>query len=175
MLFGYFLESKSQYKSIWTSLECGEQIVSYDMIWALFRAGEPIIIKDQLEEERVFKFTRIEEKTRDLGRHRDVCVALEVHFWWILWTPGQKQFRQKSNSIEVERFTGRRRVSSLPVYPLRYVDEDTRKYLVSKLEDRGRRWAELISTPPSCFEYSGPAIPDEEVIGDSVQVSAVPS
>jgi hypothetical protein len=174
---GYFLEeSQSQYRSIWTSLDLGKQTVSYDMIWALFRAGEPIMIRDKLEEERLFKFSRIEENLRDVGRQHDLCVALEVHFWWIVWTPGQKQFRQKSNSIKIERFAGHRRVSSLPVYPLRYVAEDSRSCLVAKLEARGRRWAELMLSPPSCFEYSGPAIPDEENTGDakhsSMQVSA---
>ena len=161
-----FLESHAGYGIIWKSLDRGNRtVVGFDDIWALFRAGELMVVQDRLEEKRLFKFTRLQDSIKEVGFQKELCVAVEVHFWYIVWSPGKKRFRQKSLYFEIKRFAGHRKVTSLPVYPLRYEDEDTRQSLLMKLQTRGKKWADLISDPPSCFEYSGHAIPESESRG----------
>ncbi|KIW97685.1 uncharacterized protein Z519_01269 [Cladophialophora bantiana CBS 173.52] len=158
-----FLESHARYGIIWKSLDRDNQrVVSFENLWAVFRVGEPVAVQDRLEEKRLFKFTRLEDSIGDMGHQKDFCVAVEVHFWYIVWSPGKKRFCQKSQYSKIPRFAGHRKVTSLPIYPLRYEDQATREPLLMKLQARGRKWADLISKPPTCFEYSGHAISEDE-------------
>lgn len=160
----YFLASHAGYGDVWKSLDEGSQItVSFDNLWALFRAGDHITtIQDKLEEKRLFRFTRIEDEFKEVGLQQEFRIAVRVHFWYIVWSPGEKRFRQRSQSASILRFAGHRMVTSLPIYPLRYENEDARKSLLLGAQTRGQTWSELVSNPPSCFEHLGHAMSDEE-------------
>ena len=158
-----FLENHEGYGIVWKSLDLGNQtVVSFDNLWALFRTGGLIVTQDRLEEKRLFKCTRIEEDVQGMGFQQHFCVAMNVHFWYIVWNPGEKRFRQKSQYVKIKRFAGHRKVTSLPVYPLWYENEDARNSLLVELQSRGEKWSDLISSPPSCFEHFGQAIAEEE-------------
>jgi hypothetical protein len=161
----YFLyESQPQYKKARDALGNGRTaLVSFETLWALFKAGEFIITTDKFEEKRLFKFTHLEEKHLEeksdrVSGGRDLCVKLSVCGWCISWDREHKCFSQKSCIFYIERFLGHRNVRSLPVYPLRCEEEETRKSLVADLEKRGRNWTQLASNTPCCFEYDGTAI-----------------
>lgn len=153
----YFLyECQPQYKSLRDALTTGHQaLVSFETIWALFKTGDEIVIIDKFEEKRLFKFTHIEEDIGNIGLQRHLCIALSICGWCIVWDREQKSFAQRSCAFKIERFSGHREVKSLPVYPLRCEDENTRKATVLQLQKRGRDWVNLISNTPSCFEYYG--------------------
>lgn len=158
-----FLGSYAGHGIIWKSLEQGKQTaVSFDNIWALFRFGELMVVQDRLDERRLFKFARLHQNIKDVGFQKDVCMDVEVHFWYIVWSPGKRRFRQECKYFEVRRFAGYQKVISLPIYPLRYEEDDARDSLLKRLQNRGKKWADLISNPPSCFEHSGYAIPENE-------------
>jgi len=132
--------------------------VNFEMIWALFKPSDLIVVTDKFEENRLFKFTHLEEGVDLLDRRRDVCVKLAICGWCIAWDNEQKAFSQESYMFYIDRFLGYRKVRTLPVYPLRYEEEKRRDSMKVELEKRGRDWAHLVSEAPCCFEYNGTAI-----------------
>ena len=159
-----FLECHVGYGTVWKSLNSGNHTaVSFESLWALFRAGDLLVIQDRLGEKRFFKFTRIEEGLTETRVRQDFCTAMLVHFWYISWSPGTMRFSQETQCIKIARFAGDREVTSLPIYPLRFESEGARKSLLADLQSRGKKWSDLVSSPPSCFEYFGRAIPGEEI------------
>jgi hypothetical protein len=164
----YFLyECQPRNKSLQDSLNLGHQaLVNFETLWALFKAGDKIMIIDKFEEKRLFKFTHIEEKISEVGLNRQLCTGLEIWGWCIVWDIEQKSFTQRSYSFLIETFAGHRKVKSLPVYPLRYEDDETKEATISQLQKRGRSYANLISSTPSCFEYYGRALEVGHRFGD---------
>lgn len=158
-----FLESHGGYGTVWKSLHWGNQTAtSFDSLWAIFRAGDLLVSQDRLEEKRLFRFTRLEEEIKEMEHRHDFCVAMKVHFWYIAWNPGKNRFHQKSQYVKIKRFAGHREVTSFPIYPLRYDDEDARNSLLIGLQNRGKKWSDFVSNSPSCFEYSGHALQEED-------------
>lgn len=155
----FLYECQPQYKSARDASNSGlPALISFDTLWALFKAGDLVVITDKFEEKRVFKFTHLEEKLNPYSGRREVCVKLSVCGWCINWDREQRCFTQKSYGFNIERFMGHRSVRSLPVYPLRCEEDETRKSLLASLESRGRTWAQLASTTPCYFEYDGRAL-----------------
>lgn len=156
----YFVyEFQPQNKRLRESLNTGEQThVSFETLWALFKAGEEIVVIDKFEERRLLKFTHIEEILTDIGKERRICTGLAVRGWGVRWDAARRNFDQQLHSFEVSRFSGNRRVKSLPVYPLRFENEVTRNATVSALRKRGCDWVDLTLKGPSCFEYNGHAL-----------------
>ena len=133
--------------------------VTFENLWAVFRDGDTLVLQDQLEEMRLFKLTRLEEQTtEDSG----LCTAVQVHFWHICWSSGDKGFRRSNKIIRIPKFPGMRRISTLPIYPLCYEGEEAMTTLLGKLKDRGEKWSTHVSDPPTCYEYDGYAVTEED-------------
>ena len=156
----YFVyESQPQNKRLRETLTTGQQThVSFESLWALFKTGEAIVVIDKFEEKRLLKFTYIDEILMDIGKERRICTGLAVRGWGIRWDAARRNFAQQFHSFEISRFSGNRRVKSLPVYPLRFEDETTRNATVLALRQRGCNWVDLNLKGPSCFEYNGHAL-----------------
>jgi len=156
----YFLyECQPQYKNTRAALDTGRTaLVSFETLWGLFKVGDLIVAVDKFEEKSLFKFTQLVEQVDTYSGRKGVCVALSVVGWCIGWDKEQKCFTQKSYTFNIRRFLGNLSVRSLPVYPLRYEEDETQKSLLADLEKRGRRWAQLASNTPCCFDYDGIAI-----------------
>ncbi len=168
-----FLESHAGY-GVWKSMDGKNQVtVTFENLWALFRDGDLLVLQDQLEERRLFKLIYLEEQISDDGLSKGTCIGMQVQFWHISWSSGDKAFRRRSSVIRIPRFAGMRRVLTLPIYPLRYEDEDTRTSLLRKLQDRGEKWSTQISNPPACFDYVGHAVLEDEVPMEKVQPTHV--
>ncbi|KIW16322.1 hypothetical protein PV08_06373 [Exophiala spinifera] len=133
-------------------------MVNFEMIWALFKESDLIMVTDKFKENRIFKFTHLEENVDRMNGRPDVCVKLAICGWCIAWDIEQKSFSQQSYKFYIERFLGYRNVRTLPIYPLRCEEEKRGDSLKAELEKRGRKWAHFASQAPCCFEYSGTAI-----------------
>lgn len=148
--------------------------VNFEMIWALFKHNDLIVVTDKFEENRLFKFTHLEENVDRVNGRPDVCVKLAICGWCIAWDNEQKSFCQQSYKFYIERFLGYRKVRTLPIYPLRWEEEKRRDSIKTELEKRGRQWAHLASQAPCCFEYNGTAVythgNQKNASGDDTQV-----
>lgn len=157
-----FLASHAAYET-WRSLDGQSQdSVTFEDLWALFRDGDILILQDQLEERRLFKYIRLEEQISDEGFLKGLCTGILVHFWYISWSSGDKAFRRYSSAIRIPKFAGMRKISALPIYPSRYKSDGTEAALLRALQDRGQTWSSYVSSPPSCFEYDGHAVLAED-------------
>jgi hypothetical protein len=169
-----FLESHAEY-GIWKSLNGQNQdSITFENLWALFRDGDVLVLQDQLEERRLFKLTRLEEQINDEGFLKGFCMGIHIHFWHISWSSGDKAFRRYNRAIKIPKFAGMRKISALPIYPLRYETEETRTAVLRDLQNRGQTWSTRVSKPPACFEYDGHAVlSEDEVARDDAEPNYV--
>ncbi|MCJ1474957.1 hypothetical protein MMC13_003617 [Lambiella insularis] len=146
-----------RYQEIRDSLTTDKSI-SFDDLWALYKPGDYVVIKDGLHQKLALVFTDIELKKHN--RNNEIQRPFPYYTimaWCVVWIPSEKLFQRRSWKLKVARYPGKRRVLSLPVYPLHAVPEAERGKLLAHLRDRGERWRTLISGPALCFMHTGPA------------------
>jgi hypothetical protein len=136
--------------------------VGFYNLWALFEVGDELCLKDEFGEWRVWRFVDLtyEQPEEDRGNiypaRNHWKKSMLVRAWCIAWNPTKKQFEREAWSFRIRYFTGVRPITSLAVFPLQYLEEveEIRKDLI----DRGRKWKEIVSGTPKCWEHDGGAI-----------------
>jgi hypothetical protein len=152
----FLYEGKPQYRSLEDPSATGlAAVVNFETLRVLFKPGEELVVIDKFNEKRLFKHTHIEENLGEVGMHGQLCISLYICGWCVIWDREQKRFTHKSCNFKINRFSGHRRVESLPIYPLRCENKTTLPITKENLKERGRRWAELISLTSSYHQYNG--------------------
>jgi len=127
------------------------ELISFDELWHLFKPGDLVISRndddDDSGRERLFKvyfvtggqIRRKESTTQALLGGRSLTEqgqwsSLDV-FAYTMEFDGT-QIGPKDHELSIEHYTGKKSITDLPVYPLRY---HPKKDLALYFEDRGRR------------------------------------
>lgn len=142
---------------IWNDArEESDNMVSYAMIWIFFTPGDLVLREDDLGNLWLLVLTstarsvpRKMENGQAEKRHMIFCV------WYLTLDQVDGTLEKKHMRIDCVEFSGKRHITSLPVYPIRYQEDSMRERIEEALAKRGRRWQELIAAAPICQHHCG--------------------
>jgi hypothetical protein len=66
-----------------------------------------------------------------------------------------QMFERQIFHFEIYKFLDRMKAASFALYPLDALPEHERDELLSECQVQGRKWAQLVSGPSSCFFHRG--------------------
>ncbi|KAK0643994.1 P-loop containing nucleoside triphosphate hydrolase protein [Cercophora newfieldiana] len=134
-------------------------LVIFKDLWALFRPGDLIYTLDPFGEPTIHMLDATEyrpgqrsQETYSITRFRRFSADL----WSMTFDRATGRFQRIILTRSIKSFSDARPISSLPFYPLSHYRGDIDQ-LRATLQKRGRWWKELVSQPPSCKSYDGPA------------------
>jgi hypothetical protein len=81
---------------------------------------------------------------------------------WSLASAGDKIFR-KEYFYEIMEYSGEREITSLEVFPCKYLDEQDGGKTRANLEPRGRRYYDILREYPLHLSYSGPTFDQKPI------------
>lgn len=81
---------------------------------------------------------------------------------WSLASAGDKIFR-KEHFYEIVEFDGEREITSLEVFPCKYLDEQDGGKTRTNLELRGQRYYDILREYPVHMAYSGPTLDQKPI------------
>jgi len=125
-----------------------ERTIRHSYLWALFRPGDLVYSLDDFGEPQLHKLISITQG------------SMAITMWSISWSISKKKFEREVTSRNIGFFDGECPVTSLSFYPLKYYKSGSAQEiekLRASLESRGQRWKLLVSEPPLCKHYNGPA------------------
>ena len=139
------------------NLQKPKATVAFDDLWLLFKPGLDLYWKLPYEHfsdvatAGVLMGAKYGHHDHDDNDGDDDTLTVE---YWCLQSDGQTLSRYLG-SIDIDKYEGERQVTSLSVYPCRYLDSEdggeTRKALV----ERGRKMYKLLRGMPSQMWYDG--------------------
>ncbi|RDW57676.1 hypothetical protein BP5796_12477 [Coleophoma crateriformis] len=142
--------------------------INYENIWALYRPGERLLIKDALGEWQMAMCVSCRKTIpRDpLIKGIKRPTKWEVVLWQITWNAAEECFSRVLWIYELKPFVGSRRITAIPLLPLKYYqDEDNKvpnseaqQQLENFLIKRGLSWKNYTSNNPASAFYDGPAV-----------------
>jgi hypothetical protein len=157
--------------------------VLYEDLWALFKPGDIVYLQDEYDQPRLYVLITVKYRKgnkyggpSDLGTWRFDRLAADM--WAIDWQPSTRTFQRCTVTRCIKSFSGSRSVASLPFYPLAYYADgslDLTRELVDMLRQRGQKWKHLVSSPPSCVSYNGPAHTRPFDLDDELRPMRVPT
>lgn len=119
--------------------------ITFDLVWTLFLPGTDVLSFAGAEKV-ISKVTQTTYSKDFLGNS-----------WWttqeeyIEWDGNN--FGWASTSTAIPCFSGRRKITKLPVCPLKYRFDESQ--LINHVADRGRVFARLTSSQPTIMSYNG--------------------
>lgn len=143
-------------------------VTTFDTLWALYKPGELLISEDEFDQPTLHYFTACARRTGP-GNFRDVMAGTMyensmqqrsiwcIDAWSMKWDGSTRRLSRHLTTWAIAQFSGSRNITSLEVYPLRFYDGKFGDDIQSKLQLRGHQWKKLISSPPICQNYEGPA------------------
>lgn len=147
-----------------TSL-AGRETVNYEILWTVYKPGDIVISRPFLEEPQAF----IVHESMEAATEKD---GMTPHWRLVCWSYdwNGKSFHRVPVELRIEFFKGIRHVRSLPIVPLKYIEDDVQK----QMEERGRRFQEICLRKKGLrtFQYSGDAILRASGIGMVTLVSS---
>ncbi|RDW58878.1 hypothetical protein BP6252_13354 [Coleophoma cylindrospora] len=151
--------------------------INYENIWALYRPGERLLIKDALGEWQMAMCVSCRKTIpRDpLMKGIKRPTKWEVVLWQITWNAAEECFSRVLWIYELKPFVGSRRITAIPLLPLKYYqDEDNKvpnseaqQQLENFLIKRGLSWKNYTSNNPASAFYDGPAVVPNFLDGQS--------
>jgi hypothetical protein len=117
--------------------------VYYDQIWGTFLPGTLVVCQDELGSRSVLMLAKVKVKKGHSN----------LYTWILGWDSVCHKFKRQRLKFVVHKFQERKKLTSLVVYPLNALPESERNELLLKRQEQGRKWAQLVSGPPSCFFY----------------------
>jgi hypothetical protein len=81
---------------------------------------------------------------------------------WSLASAGDKIFR-KEHFYEIMEYGGEREITSLEVFPCKYLDEQDSGKTRANLEVRGQRYYDILREFPLHMAYSGPTLDQKPI------------
>ena len=150
-----------------------EANVRFDNLWAVFKPGDMLYTVDSFEEPHLFiigasTFRGRKHGANDLenifSRGGSASAGASERFvidaWTVTWKGSSKVFSREVKTFTINVFVGTRAVSSFKIYPIKYYkdgDSESQDALLDKLEQRGLKWAQMISQEPVSKHHNGPA------------------
>jgi len=134
--------------------------VSYSNIWTIFKPGDLVLRKDALGNDWLLVLVDVKEylEVKNNGARVEYT---EFTTWYLGWNAVEGRLERKIVFFRISKYSDRRRIASLPVYPLSYKGEEVDSFL-EKIAERGRKWKSLISCSTACrmrWGFSSPRIP----------------
>lgn len=151
--------------------------IAFEDIWALFRPGEMVYSKDGFEQPELSIVTATRYHYQPMpppglppgplppgqsGPSNASMVIVES--WRQDWDPSRQTFSKGAKMASIERFAGSRLIRDLEIYPIRFFgggNHDEIEILKRNLEQRGRRWKDLISSSIQHLYHEGPAVEEQ--------------
>lgn len=141
--------------------------IRYNCLWALFRPGDVVFTWDPTGQARLYILIAIAYRdplpyvSYDIDPNANVRFKrLVADLWSMGWDCVNQEFQRFTTSRSIKSFTGQCPITSLPFYPLSYYangNAEEIKGLCQSLQESGQRWRSLVSQPPICQHYTGPA------------------
>ncbi|KAK1249653.1 hypothetical protein MKX08_009656 [Trichoderma sp. CBMAI-0020] len=131
-------------------------MVSYDMIWTLFRPGDLVLREDRIGNLWLFVLTDLAyiiSRSRRRADRAEKKTFLNVLL--LNWNEVDSSLSNEYMSFNLPEFSGKRHITSLPIYPIRYQEDMERKRIQESLARRGRKWQELINAASICQHHCG--------------------
>jgi hypothetical protein len=126
--------------------------VAFNFLWTIFPPGEYILLPGSfMEEDQVFI---VQEASLDYDDTEE-REYMAITCWAYDWDGPRQVFNRVAIQLKVESYKGKRLITSLPCFPLKWYTGDKVK-LRQSLIDRGKRFRELCMRPKGkqMFEYS---------------------
>ncbi|KAI9683792.1 MAG: hypothetical protein M1822_005982 [Bathelium mastoideum] len=151
----------SDIESLATLSEHGE--ITFDLLWSLFPPRVKVFTQgNKLQEPQVMDF--------QLGEYKRLPDGTDIYELDVkIISHDGVDFGYGAMTQTIRGFPGAKKVTSLPIYPLKYhPDVQT---ITQKLIARGRKYVSMLK--PICQEYIGAGI-DEEVVAGQLSESLFP-
>lgn len=137
----YFLEDKNPY--------AGSKKVYWAWIWTLFVPGELVLYTHPKDPKRsqvmIVRWDNDYESI--LSDEQDDDSDYEVPCWAYDWDPEARLFKLVSVDVSIERFHEAKSITSLDIFPLKFLDTDERQKRMEKFVERGKRFHNLCTRP----------------------------
>lgn len=139
-------------------------LVSYDMLWKLFQPGDLVLHEDKLGSLWQFSFIKVQYGVTQMagGRNTDRKRQIStfdnrtiVDVWGLGWDSSEETLTRKLTSFAIEWYSGKKPISSLIAFPMRYYSNQYIPEVKELLSRRGKHWWNLIKSRASCFDYEG--------------------
>ncbi len=153
-LYRYFTEGAPATEFQNTRQNLAEGVITYSRLWALYKP-DTLVFMQTLGHPEVLRIVNTEKKTNIFGEEvgRDITVAQ------VLWDGRRRRFHQSRRKVRQVPFTVTRRITSLKLVPLEFLEVREKIDLIKKVTDRGKRWATFCRGKPMTMSYQGPAVP----------------
>lgn len=155
--------------------------VRFDNLWAVFKPGDVLYTLDDFDEPHLFIIGASTFRGRKRGaddfenmlwRGGSASAGASERFvldaWAVTWKGPRKIFSREVKTFTINFFAGTRAVSSFKIYPLKYYkdgDSESQLELLEILEQRGLRWAQMVSQEPISKYHDGPAREISHIFG----------
>jgi hypothetical protein len=132
-------------------------VATFGMLWLLFKPGEDVYRKvNDKYTGHVVQSVSHEDKIprgRPLSRERDRNNRWVITVWNLTYK-GQNVFRER-HKYSIPEFQGEREITSLNIFPSKFLDRFDDNKTRKILEARGQRYYELIKESPAHMSYTG--------------------
>ncbi|KXX78357.1 putative AAA family ATPase y4kL [Madurella mycetomatis] len=130
-----------------------EGIITYKRLWALYKPGD-LACMSTLGHPEVVRIHSAVERGGLFGEP-----VWEITVIQISWDGRTQRFQRSKRAVQQPRFSVSRKIRSLKLVPLAYLDEVERAAMVESVTERGKKWAKLCTGKPITMSYKGSAIP----------------
>ncbi|UKZ63900.1 uncharacterized protein TrAtP1_005121 [Trichoderma atroviride] len=115
-------------------------MVSYDMIWSLFRPGDLVLREDKIGNLWLLEFINL-TYTISQSRQRAGQTEKKTSLNTLLINRNEitGNLIKDHMPFDLPGFSGKRHITSLPIYPIRYQEDVARKSIQESLARRGRK------------------------------------
>ena len=135
-----------------------EGVSSYDTIWLLLKPGCEVYAKSGGMLAGFILSSTKEDSTRFSNAQRGDDrweYFWTIKAWCLTYTSGK--FVRTSRSFRISKFEGEREITSLAIFPARFLDASDNFATRKRLEARGRKYFEYTQNVPLHLGYRGPA------------------
>lgn len=165
-------------------------LITFKNLWALYKPGELLLSKDEFGEPVLHSFTACAMRS-GMSIRMLMAVAMShqpedvmkgpglwnVDGWCVQWDSSTRTFTRQLKTFAVNYFPGAKTIISIEPSPLSFHSDSYKgQDLARMLEDRGEKWRRLITLPPTCQMYQGPAFRiltnSHKIVKDRTNVSS---
>lgn len=142
-------------------------VATFDMLWLLFKPGEDVYTKvgERLQgfvvESAELKLKAYNPYGAVLRNRKDRYNRYIITVWRLAYT-GRSVYREK-HKFSILEYQGERDITSLDIYPARFLDKTDGGVIRRKLETQGTKYYELIKKCPRHMTYQGMTLPSPKV------------
>ena len=135
-----------------------DDTIQFDDLWTIFPPGSLVYGKPFQGQAQVFVVADNWTPWPQRGERPATWVPWGLVCWVYDWTG--TEFKRTSFMVRIESFEGRKPITSLPYYPLKYMEEKELSAVKSSLMKRGKRFRKYCEAKEGerMFEYKGDAI-----------------